>query len=68
MMIVAALTPAALTAGGLALSYGPDLPAGATTIALAGVAYLAAVLGKRLFGRRRAIGASGGCPPGEELS
>ncbi|HAR97776.1 MAG TPA: hypothetical protein DCS11_02525 [Syntrophus sp. (in: bacteria)] len=55
MMIVAALTTAALTAGGLALSYGPDLPAGAATIVLAGVAYLAAVLGKRLFGRRRAV-------------
>ncbi len=43
IMVTAALLSMALTAGGLALSYGPDLPAGATTIVLAGVLYLGVV-------------------------
>jgi zinc transport system permease protein len=40
MMVLAALLSVAFTTTGLALSYGPDLPAGATTIVLAGVVYL----------------------------
>jgi zinc transport system permease protein len=40
MMVVAILLGMALTSGGLAISYGPDLPAGATIIVLAGTAYL----------------------------
>jgi len=40
MMLLAALFSGLLTSGGLALSYGPDLPAGATTIMLAGASYL----------------------------
>lgn len=53
MMILAALLSALFTTGGLALSYGPDLPAGATTILLAGAVYLAVNLGARSF--RKAI-------------
>jgi zinc transport system permease protein len=45
MMVLSALLSVAFTTSGLALSYGPDLPAGATTIVLAGIAYLAVVLG-----------------------
>lgn len=37
-----------LTSGGLALSFGPDLPTGATIILLAGVGYLGALLLKKL--------------------
>jgi ABC-type Mn2+/Zn2+ transport system permease subunit len=33
-----------LTTSGLAVSYSPDLPAGATTIVLAGLAYLAVLV------------------------
>lgn len=48
------------TLGGLALSYGPNLPAGATIIELAGGAYLLVILGKaavRKF-RRQAMESS----------
>jgi len=41
MMILATVLCAALTTGGLALSYGPDLPAGAVTILLTGGLYFA---------------------------
>ena len=44
MMALAVGLCAALTVGGLALSYGPDLPAGAVTILLTGMTYFAAVL------------------------
>lgn len=47
MMALAAGLCALLTFGGLALSYQPDLPAGATIIVLAGVAYLVSLLFKR---------------------
>jgi zinc transport system permease protein len=40
MMLTAALLGAGLTSGGLAASYGPDLPAGPTIILLAGGLYL----------------------------
>jgi zinc transport system permease protein len=43
MMALAVGLCAALTVGGLALSYGPDLPAGAVTILLTGIVYFAAV-------------------------
>ena len=46
MMAVAAVLAVAFTTSGLAVSYAPDLPAGATTIVIAGLAYLA-VLGWR---------------------
>ena len=38
---------AILTAGGLALSYGPDLPSGPVIIVLAGLAYLGTAALKR---------------------
>lgn len=40
MMILATLFGAFFTTGGLFLSYQPDLPAGATTVLLAGLGYL----------------------------
>ncbi|VGO15264.1 High-affinity zinc uptake system membrane protein ZnuB [Pontiella desulfatans] len=46
MMALAAGICALLTFGGLALSYQPDLPAGATIIVLAGFAYLFSLLFK----------------------
>ncbi|HOW73074.1 MAG TPA: metal ABC transporter permease [Phycisphaerae bacterium] len=54
MMLLATMISAALTTVGLAISYGPELPPGATTIALAGGMYLAVIGGKWLLaGRRR---------------
>ncbi|MFO0840340.1 MAG: metal ABC transporter permease [Phycisphaerae bacterium] len=44
MMILATIASALLTTSGLALSYGPDLPAGATTIVLSAAAYLLLLL------------------------
>jgi zinc transport system permease protein len=63
MMILATVTTVLLTTGGLVVSYGPDLPAGATTIVLAGAAYLLAVLGKRLFHAGRVKNAAQDLPP-----
>ena len=53
MMLLSALLTIAFTAAGLALSYGPNLPAGATIIAVAGTVYLASVVGVRLFRLKR---------------
>lgn len=47
MMILAAGLCAALTFSGLAISYEPDLPAGATIIILTGIAYLISLFFKR---------------------
>jgi zinc transport system permease protein len=47
MMLLAAGICAVLTFGGLATSYQPDLPAGATIIILTGIAYLISLLFKR---------------------
>ena len=49
MMVWAVVLSAAFTTAGLALSYTPEVPAGATTILLAGAAYLltSAVVGLR---------------------
>ncbi|HSR88021.1 MAG TPA: metal ABC transporter permease [Pontiella sp.] len=47
MMALATGLCALLTVSGLALSYQPDLPAGATIIVLSGAAYLIALLFKR---------------------
>jgi zinc transport system permease protein len=44
MMVLSAVLSAVLTTAGLALSYSPDLPAGATIIVLSGAAYLATTL------------------------
>jgi len=48
MMALASLLAVSFTTAGLALSYSPDLPAGATTILVAGAAYLS-VLGVRML-------------------
>jgi zinc transport system permease protein len=40
MMVLAAVLCAVFTTGGLVLSYGPDWPAGATIVLVAGAAYL----------------------------
>ncbi len=53
MMGLATLASATLTSGGLALSYRPNLPAGATTIVLAGAVYLVLLLGFALSRRAR---------------
>ncbi|MCK9197348.1 MAG: metal ABC transporter permease [Syntrophales bacterium] len=53
MMALATVLTALFTTAGLAVSYGPDLPAGATTIILAGITYLLVVLGLRIFRLQR---------------
>lgn len=54
MMVVATLLGGAFTSAGLALSYGPDLPAGPTIILLAGGAYVVSAILAKLVGWRRA--------------
>ncbi len=49
LMALSILFAAIFTTGGLTLSYGPNLPAGATTIVLAGVVYLIAMLVSGFF-------------------
>jgi zinc transport system permease protein len=49
MMALSALFTILFTTAGLAFSYGPNLPAGATTIVLAGGVYLAVLVVPRLF-------------------
>ena len=56
MMVLAVVLGTIFTSGGLALSYGPDLPAGATIILLAGGFYLLSTLATGFFRRRRRIG------------
>lgn len=53
VMLLAGLLCLLFTAGGIAVSYGPDLPAGATVIELTAAGYLAVVGGKWLRGRWR---------------
>jgi zinc transport system permease protein len=52
MMLLSALLSIGFTTAGLALSYAPDLPAGATTIVIAGTAYLGVLVLGRLKWRR----------------
>lgn len=54
MMIVATVFSALFTIVGLAVSYGPNLPAGATIIVVAGIAYLAVTIAAGYIRRRRA--------------
>jgi zinc transport system permease protein len=54
MMLWAAALCALFTTSGLALSYGPDLPAGSTTIVLAGGVYLVVALAAWVRRRRAA--------------
>jgi zinc transport system permease protein len=53
MMLAACLICIALTTGGMAASYGPSLPVGATTIVLAGGLYLVALVMTRWIGSKR---------------
>ncbi len=53
VMLISALLSALFTTLGLGLSYGMNLPAGATTIILAGAAYLVVTVGAGLLRRRR---------------
>ncbi len=48
MMVLAVVLSCAFTVGGLALSYGPELPAGATIVELAAGTYLAVLIVRRL--------------------
>ena len=61
MMLIATLIGGALNLAGLALSYGPDLPAGPTIILVAGGLYVTSALLSRFLAKRRArLAASGG--------
>ncbi len=53
MMVLSALLSVGFTTGGLAISYGSNLPAGATIILLSGIVYLGVAVGKNLLKRRR---------------
>ncbi|MBI4965767.1 MAG: metal ABC transporter permease [Desulfomonile tiedjei] len=53
MMVISSVLCVLFTTSGLALSYGPDYPAGATTIIIAGAAYLAATTFKLALSRGR---------------
>jgi zinc transport system permease protein len=53
MMLVAAILCALFSVGGLALSYGPEWPAGATIIITAGACYLAITAIAAMVRRRR---------------
>ncbi len=61
MMGVATLLGMAFTSGGLALSYQPDLPAGAVIILLAGFSYLLSTLSLGLWRRWRIQHHARGC-------
>lgn len=49
MMVLSALLTALFTTSSIVASYGPDLPVGATTIVLAGSAYIIVIAGSRFF-------------------
>lgn len=51
MMVMSVLICAALTTAGLVVSYEPNYPAGATTIVIAGLVYLAAIVIRSLVAR-----------------
>ena len=58
MMLAAVLLSMVTTTGGLAISYGPELPPGATTILLAGGLYLLALAVRTALRRLRAVSAT----------
>ncbi len=64
MMGIATLLGAVLTSAGLALSYGPDLPAGPTMILLAGAVYVLSALASGLYRARRVSGSGRSTAPG----
>ena len=53
MMALSVLLSAVFTTGGLALSYSPDLPPGATIVLLAGAVYVLVLIGETVFRRLR---------------
>ena len=53
MMVVSVLLSIFVTVGGLAISYGPDLPAGATIVITAGIVYVFFIIGTRLIRYRQ---------------
>lgn len=53
VMLLAALISFLCTIGGVAISYGPELPAGATVIELAGTVYILVFAGRKLVLRFR---------------
>lgn len=66
MMLIATVLGALLSFAGLALSYGPDLPAGPTIILLAGGVFVLSAVVSRILDRRRAqIAAAQGMRQGE---
>jgi zinc transport system permease protein len=52
-MILATALGLLFTVSGIAISYGPELPTGATVIEVAGAAYLLALFGKWMYRRIR---------------
>lgn len=54
MMLLSVGLTMLFTSAGLALSYGPNLPAGATTIMIAATVYAVVLVGSKLTGRRSA--------------
>ncbi len=55
VMLVAIVISMLSTVAGLALSYGPQLPPGATTIAICAGAYLITILGKKVVAPRKNV-------------
>ncbi len=49
IMLISTVLGVVFTSLGLALSYSPDIPPGATTILIAGFTYLLAVIGRKIF-------------------
>jgi zinc transport system permease protein len=64
MMLIATLLGGVFTSAGLALSYGPDLPAGPTMILLAGSVYVVSAVFSRFLARRRARRSAVATEPG----
>ena len=54
MMVLSIFLTVCFTTAGIAISYGPDLPSGATTIVLAGAVYLVVLLAARIIAALRA--------------
>ncbi|HOJ51994.1 MAG TPA: metal ABC transporter permease [Syntrophales bacterium] len=55
LMVLSAFLTMIFTIGGLVLSYGPDLPAGAITIVITGLAYFLALFWSTRRGRRTSL-------------
>ena len=55
IMLIAGVLGAAFNMAGLAASFGPDLPAGATIVLVSALAYIAVALGRAAWRRRRVV-------------